>query len=86
MSYAGFDFYKLDALLTPHQRAVRDQVREYVENVVLPHINPYWERGEFAYEIAMRLKELPISIMGGVLRGYGCAGLDPLEVGLVVAR
>lgn len=83
MAYAGFDFYKLDALLTPQQRAVRDQVREYVENVVLPHINPYWERGEFPYEIALRLKELPISIMGGVLRGYGCAGLDPLECGLV---
>lgn len=81
MAYAGFDFYQLDRLLTGAQRDLRDQVRDYVETVVWPHINPFWERGEFPVEIAMEIKRLPI--IGGALRGYGCAGLDPLEMGLV---
>ena len=81
MEYSNFDFYQLDNLLTGEQRALRDQVRAYAENVVWPNINPYWERAEFPYDIALGLKDLPI--MGGPLRGYGCAGLDPLTYGLV---
>jgi glutaryl-CoA dehydrogenase len=76
-----FDFLQLDALLNEHQRVLRDQVRIYVDNVVRPNINPYWERAEFPHDLAFGLKELPI--MGGSIQGYGCAGLDPLESGLV---
>ena len=39
------DPFKFDELLTPAQRALRDQVREYMERVVRPAINDYWERG-----------------------------------------
>jgi glutaryl-CoA dehydrogenase len=81
MSYAGFDFYKLDSLLTERQRDVRDQVRAYMEQVIWPNINPYWERAEFPRKLALGLKDLPI--VGGLLQGYGCAGLDPLTLGLV---
>src|SRR5262245_29288593 len=75
------DFYKLDGLLNEQQREVRDKVRNYVETRVKPFINPYWEKGEFPYEIALGLKELPI--VGGSIRDYGCPGLDLLSVGLV---
>lgn len=78
----GFDFYQFDSRLSEEQRQLRDQVRAFVQNEVLPNINPYWERGEFPWEIANRLKELPI--MGGSIQGYGCAGLSFLEFGLVM--
>ncbi|HEX6387058.1 MAG TPA: acyl-CoA dehydrogenase family protein [Anaerolineae bacterium] len=81
MSTSTLDFYQLDTLLSDGQRALRDQVRAYVEDVILPHINPYWERAEFPREMALGLNRLPI--MGGMLSGYSCAGLDPLEAGLV---
>jgi glutaryl-CoA dehydrogenase len=81
MTSSGFDFYKLDQFLDDRQRWVRDQVRAYVEEVVWPNINPYWERAEFPRDIFMKIKDLPI--IGGVLQGYGCAGLDPLTAGLV---
>jgi glutaryl-CoA dehydrogenase len=80
--YQGFDYFKLDAMLTDKHRALREQVQRFVQQEVLPNINPYWEKGEFPHEIAMKMQSLPI--MGGFLRGYGCAGLDPLEVGLVM--
>lgn len=80
-TYHGFDYFHLDDLLTDNQRALREQVQRFVQQEVLPHINDYWEKGQFPQPIAAKMTSLPI--MGGFLRGYGCAGLDPLEVGLV---
>jgi glutaryl-CoA dehydrogenase len=77
----GFDFYGMDELLTSEQRQLRDVVRGYVHEVVRPQINPYWEKAEFPWPIVRSLPELPI--MGGMLQGYGCAGLDAVQLGLV---
>ncbi len=77
----GFDFYDMEALLTDEQRRIRDEVKAYVDGIVRPRINPYWERAEFPWEIVRSLPDLPI--MGGMLRGYGCAGLDAVQLGLV---
>lgn len=81
MAAIPFDLLRLDDLLSDEQRRLRQQVRQYVAERVLPHINPYWERAEFPQEMAFGLKELPI--MGGMVSGYGCAGLDALSAGLV---
>ncbi len=81
MTVTPFDLLHLDDLLTGQQRRLRQQVRDYVVERVLPHINPYWERAEFPQAIAYGLKDLPI--MGGMLADYGCAGLDALSAGLV---
>jgi glutaryl-CoA dehydrogenase len=78
---AGFDLYKMDDYLSDKQRALRDQVRNWVQTQVLPNINPYWEKAEFPRELAMSIKQLPI--IGGPLTEYGAAGMDILEMGLV---
>lgn len=77
----NFDFFDFDGLLTPAQRALRDQVRAYMEEEVKPRINDYWERAEIARDLALGLGKLPI--VGGTLQGYGCAGLDNVSSGLV---
>lgn len=77
----SLDLFRLDNFLTDEQRAVRDRVRHYVETVIRPNINPYWEKAEWPRDLAMGLKDL--GIIGGVIRGYGSAGLDPLVMGLV---
>jgi glutaryl-CoA dehydrogenase len=78
---AGFDLYKMDDYLSDKQRALRDQVRNWVQTQVLPNINPYWEKAEFPRDLAMSIKQLPI--IGGPLTEYGAAGMDILEMGLV---
>ncbi len=79
----AFDFYRYDDQLTDAQRRLQAQVREFVQTVVIPNINPYWERAEFPRELALRLRELPI--LGGVLpTEVGGAGLDTLSQGLVI--
>lgn len=76
----GFDFYRLDDRLTDKERDLRDQVRGFVKNVVQPNINPYWEKGEFPWDIARQLKTLPI--IGGMCFEHGGAGLNFMELGL----
>lgn len=74
---SDFDFYNLDMHLNDKQRATRQKVREWVQNSVLPRINPYWEKAEFPWEIARELPEL--GIIGGPL-----IGMDFIELGLVM--
>lgn len=81
-TYDSFDYFHVDQFLSKKQRAVRLRVREYVEQVVKPNINPYWDRAEFPRDIAMGLRDL--GIVGGIIRGNGSAGLDALEAGLVM--
>ncbi|MFQ3674124.1 MAG: acyl-CoA dehydrogenase family protein, partial [Aggregatilineales bacterium] len=78
---AAFDLYRMEDQFNDKQRALRDQVRNWVQTRVLPEINPYWEKAEFPREIAMSIKELPI--IGGPLTEHGAAGLDIIEMGLV---
>ena len=41
---AAADYYRLDDLLSDDERALRDRVRAFGENEVLPVINDHWER------------------------------------------
>ncbi len=79
--YEGFDFYNIDMHLTDKQKSLRQQVRDFVEQDVMPDINPYWEKAEFPWDIAKKMTKLPI--MGGALFEHGAAGLDFLEMGIV---
>ena len=80
--YFGFDFYQVDMHLTDKQKALRQEVRSFVESEVIPKINPYWEKAEFPWEIARKMVDLPI--IGGALFEHGAAGLDFVEMGLVM--
>ncbi|MBX6770670.1 MAG: acyl-CoA dehydrogenase family protein [Chloroflexi bacterium] len=77
----GVDFYQLDDLLTPEEREVRQRVRQFVIERVLPTINDYWERADSPLELLPELGRL--GVLGGTIRGYGCPGLSTVATGLV---
>ena len=79
-AYQGFDFYQVDMHFSDKQKALRQELRDFVETEVLPNINPYWEKAEFPWEIARKMVNLPI--IGGPLFEHGAAGLDFVEMGL----
>ncbi|MEL6407776.1 MAG: acyl-CoA dehydrogenase family protein [Chloroflexota bacterium] len=81
-NYTGFDYYGLDEKLNDKQRATRDRVRAFVNEEVLPEINPYWEKAEFPFAIAEKMKDL--GIIGGPIPTHGGAGLDFVEMGLAM--
>jgi glutaryl-CoA dehydrogenase len=75
------DLFLTDDLLTDEDRAVRDRVRRFCDEEVLPVVNGYWERAEFPFALIPGLAEL--GVCGGTLSGHGLPGLSPLAAGLV---
>jgi glutaryl-CoA dehydrogenase len=75
------DYYRLDEQLTDDELAIRDRVRAFGENEVLPIINDYWERAEFPFELVPKLAELGVA--GTTIDGYGCPGMSRLAAGIV---
>jgi len=80
--FRGVDFYELDELLTEEQRLVRNTVRQFVDEEVLPIINEAFEEGRFPTELIPRMGEL--GLLGANLEGYGAAGVDEISYGLVM--
>ncbi len=80
----GLDFYQLDALLTPQERELRDRVRTFCDEEIIPIISGYWERAEFPFELIPKLAEL--GIVGGTIKGYGSPELSAVAVGVVAAE
>ncbi|WP_147106826.1 acyl-CoA dehydrogenase family protein [Nesterenkonia populi] len=75
------DIYLLDDQLTAEERAIRDKVRTFVAEELIPVINDYWERAEFPYELVPKLAEL--NIAGTVIQGNECPGMSRLAGALV---
>ena len=74
------DFLDVDALLTDEERMIRDTVRQFVQERVLPDIEGWFERGEFPKDVFKELGAL--GLLGMHLSGYGCAGTNSVSYGL----
>ncbi len=79
--FSGVDFIGLDALLTDDERLVRDTTRRFVEENVVPIIEQCNRDARFPKELIQPMAKL--GYFGASLKGYGCAGMSPVESGLV---
>jgi glutaryl-CoA dehydrogenase len=79
--FSGVDFIGLDALLTDDERLVRDTTRRFVEENVVPIIEQCNRDARFPKELIQPMAKL--GFFGASLKGYGCAGMSPVESGLV---
>ncbi len=77
---AASDVLAIDALLSEGERAVRDQVRAYVDERIRPGIADWFDRGVFPVELAPELGVL--GVLGMTLDGYGCPGGSAVAYGL----
>jgi glutaryl-CoA dehydrogenase len=81
--FTGVDFYHLDSLLSEEERAVRDAVREWVDDNLMPIIGECYIEGRFPKEIIPGMAEL--GLFGANLpEEYGCAGLNNVAYGLIM--
>jgi glutaryl-CoA dehydrogenase len=81
-SARGTDFYLVDDLLSDEERRIRDDVRSFGDEAILPVMRGYWERAEFPFELIEGLSKLRIA--GGPISGYECPGMSPVADGLVL--
>src|SRR5262245_30882263 len=80
--FKGIDFYDLDELLSPADRELRARVRHWVETRYLPVIAEHYEAATFPLTSAREIAVF--GAFGGSIRGYGCAGMNALQYGLVM--
>nr|WP_055509369.1 acyl-CoA dehydrogenase family protein [Nonomuraea pusilla] len=75
------DLLRLDDQLNGDQRLIRDTVKSFVADRVLPYVGDWFEQGTFpARELAPELGAL--GLLGMHLQGYGCAGTDAVSYGV----
>ncbi|MER8224867.1 acyl-CoA dehydrogenase family protein [Streptomyces sp. NPDC094143] len=72
----------LDDLLEPEDLGIRDTVRSWAADRVLPYVAEWYETGELPgiRELARELGS--IGALGMSLEGYGCAGASAVQYGL----
>src|SRR5690242_17036420 len=74
------DFLGFDQLLTDEERDIRDTVRAFVNDRVLPYVGEWFEDATIPLELARELGK--IGVLGMHLEGYGCAGASATAYGL----
>jgi len=79
--YEGVDFYDMDELLNEEELQIRDAVRTWVEDRVLPVIERHYQAGTFPSELAAEMGEM--GFLGANIHGYGCPGLSNVAYGVI---
>jgi glutaryl-CoA dehydrogenase len=74
------DFLATDSLLTETETMLRDTVRQFVRNRILPEVGEWFDQGIFPKEMAKEFGSL--GLLGMHLEGYGCAGTSATAYGL----
>ena len=81
--FEGIDFYDIDALLSEEERMVRDAIRDWVEDRLVPIIGDAYVEHRFPTELIPEIGEL--GVLGANLpEEYGCAGLNNVAYGLIM--
>jgi glutaryl-CoA dehydrogenase len=78
------DVFDIEHLLNDEERAVKDTVRRFVDDKVMPLVADHWRSGTFPYELIPGFADL--GLLGATLQGYGCAGMGPLSYWLALAE
>src|SRR5690348_9282687 len=81
--FTGVDFLNFDSLLFEEERAVRDTVRSWVDENLIPVIGQAYVDGKFPKQLIPKMAEL--GFFGANLpEEYGCAGLNNVAYGLIM--
>jgi glutaryl-CoA dehydrogenase len=81
--FEGVDYFDVDALLSEEERMIRDTVRDWVEENLLPVINDAYVGRYLPKELIPQMAEL--GVFGANLpEEYGCAGLNNVAYGLIM--
>jgi glutaryl-CoA dehydrogenase len=82
-SFQGIDYFDIDSLLSEEERMIRDTVRAWVDDNLLPVINEAYIERKFPTQLIPQMAEL--GVYGANLpEEYGCAGLNNVAYGLIM--
>jgi glutaryl-CoA dehydrogenase len=75
----NLDYFNLDAFLRPEEKALRDTIRQFVDERCVPHIMEWFENETLPRELSREFGQL--GIFGAELPEYG--GVSPIGYGLI---
>lgn len=81
-SYQPLNFMNTDRLFKEEDRLVRDSVRHFVDEHVMPRLQQAHREETFPVDLIPQFGAL--GLLGSYLKGYGCAGLSAMAYGLVM--
>ena len=79
--FHGVDYFQIEESLSDEERMVRDTIRDFVEEKIVPIIEEHNRQATFPLFLVRELGEL--GCFGSTLEGYGCAGLNNVAYGLL---
>jgi glutaryl-CoA dehydrogenase len=79
--YQGVDFIEFDSLLSEDELLVRTNTRAFIEDKLVPIIEQCNRDGRFPRELVRPMGDL--GFYGATINGYGCAGMNNVEYGLL---
>ncbi len=83
MKFKGLDYYDVAGLLSEEEILVRDTVREFVEDNILPIIEKHYSAGTFPMDLIPKMADL--GMFGSTLPAkYGCAEMNNVAYGLMM--
>lgn len=80
--YTAPDFLNFDRLLSSEEIMIRDTIREFATQEVMPTIAADYEKGIFPKRLIPLLADL--GTLGATIHGYECAGLNYTSYGLIM--
>ena len=81
-SFQGLDYADVESLLSDEEKMIRDTVRAFVTDEVLPVIEHHFRDGTFPNHLIPAIGAM--GLLGANLHGYGCAGLGSVAYGLIM--
>src|SRR5438874_8660005 len=80
--FPGVDYLLIDSQFSEQELLVRQTARQFVDDRVLPLVRDCFRDARFPKELIPELGRL--GFLGANLEGYGCAGMNNVEYGLVM--
>ena len=80
--FPGVDYMHFDSLLSEQELLVRQTARQFVDDRVIPVIREAFNNACVPKHLISEMAEL--GFFGANLEGYGCAGMNNVEYGLIM--
>src|SRR5580698_9571041 len=80
--FPGVDYLLIDSQLNEQELMVRQTARQFVDERLIPQIRDCFREGRFPRELIGEMGRL--GFFGANLEGYGCAGMNNVEYGLIM--
>ncbi len=80
--FQALDYYGVEDLLGEEERMIRDTVRGFVTEKILPIIQKHSREGTFPVHLVPEMAGL--GLLGANLKGHGCAGLNNIAYGVIM--